>query len=334
MSKIICDVCGTSYPETATQCPICGCVRPSNVNVVTGDTEEKAAAQSGSYTYVKGGRFSKSNVKRRNRLQQSNDTPVAGSGKPQRNEKGGRDTGLVVAICILLMAIVAVVVYIALHFFNPGQDQPIGGNTTDTSTTESTVLEIPCTDLVISKTSVELGSLNAVYLLNVTPSPADTTDIPVFASSDEAIATVNADGKIIAVAPGEATITITCGTASVECKVVCNFEIAENTENEEAATDTQEQEQEQEQQPVVEGYVIKPSGDVTLWLNAEEHLKFFKISLRDGSGKSAEATWSVADTSICQISDGVVTALKVGKTTVSTTFEGETYECIVRVREK
>ena len=26
MSKIICDICGTSYPETATQCPICGCV--------------------------------------------------------------------------------------------------------------------------------------------------------------------------------------------------------------------------------------------------------------------------------------------------------------------
>ena len=25
MNKIICDVCGTDYPETAAQCPICGC---------------------------------------------------------------------------------------------------------------------------------------------------------------------------------------------------------------------------------------------------------------------------------------------------------------------
>ena len=25
MSKIICDVCGTSYPDTAECCPICGC---------------------------------------------------------------------------------------------------------------------------------------------------------------------------------------------------------------------------------------------------------------------------------------------------------------------
>ena len=25
MSKIICDICGTTYPETAECCPICGC---------------------------------------------------------------------------------------------------------------------------------------------------------------------------------------------------------------------------------------------------------------------------------------------------------------------
>ena len=27
MSKIICDVCGTRYPDTAEQCPICGHIR-------------------------------------------------------------------------------------------------------------------------------------------------------------------------------------------------------------------------------------------------------------------------------------------------------------------
>ena len=25
MDKVICDICGTSYPATADQCPICGC---------------------------------------------------------------------------------------------------------------------------------------------------------------------------------------------------------------------------------------------------------------------------------------------------------------------
>ena len=27
MNKIICDVCGTAYPETSSQCPICGFAR-------------------------------------------------------------------------------------------------------------------------------------------------------------------------------------------------------------------------------------------------------------------------------------------------------------------
>ena len=49
MSKIICEVCGTSYPSSAAQCPICGCVRPQNKQPASGDVlpdnqleEEKA----------------------------------------------------------------------------------------------------------------------------------------------------------------------------------------------------------------------------------------------------------------------------------------------------
>lgn len=66
MSKIICDVCGTSYPESATQCPICGCVRPAEVVTVSSEGNPVEMPTSGTYTYVKGGRFSKSNVKKRN----------------------------------------------------------------------------------------------------------------------------------------------------------------------------------------------------------------------------------------------------------------------------
>ena len=64
MSKIICDICGTSYPETAEQCPICGTARPVDIQGIIPD-DEPAEPRSG-YTYVKGGRFSKANVKKRN----------------------------------------------------------------------------------------------------------------------------------------------------------------------------------------------------------------------------------------------------------------------------
>ena len=55
MNKVVCYVCGTSYPESATQCPICGYVQ----------TAETAVSDNGGdkgYTYVKGGRFYKGNV--------------------------------------------------------------------------------------------------------------------------------------------------------------------------------------------------------------------------------------------------------------------------------
>ena len=61
MNKVICDVCGTMYPDTAKQCPICGCAaaEPVEAAAVDGMQEEGAV---GAYSYTKGGHFSKSNL--------------------------------------------------------------------------------------------------------------------------------------------------------------------------------------------------------------------------------------------------------------------------------
>ena len=66
MSKVICDVCGTAYPETADQCPICGCAKPENARAAASDSTAENISGS-TYTYVKGGRFSKANVRKRNK---------------------------------------------------------------------------------------------------------------------------------------------------------------------------------------------------------------------------------------------------------------------------
>lgn len=63
MSKIICDVCGSAYSDTASQCPICGTAKRDN-NPMADEMSE--AASEGGYSYVKGGRFSHSNVRKRN----------------------------------------------------------------------------------------------------------------------------------------------------------------------------------------------------------------------------------------------------------------------------
>ena len=63
MNKIICDVCGTDYPETAAQCPICGCASAGALTSAgneAADTDERAA-----HAPVSGGRYSKANVRKR-----------------------------------------------------------------------------------------------------------------------------------------------------------------------------------------------------------------------------------------------------------------------------
>ena len=89
MSKIICEVCGTSYPDTTVQCPICGCVRPGNAHSVTANKQDE---NDGGYTYVKGGRFSKANVRKRNKI---NGTEV-----PEDNDS---NRGLVITAIVLLL---------------------------------------------------------------------------------------------------------------------------------------------------------------------------------------------------------------------------------------
>ena len=60
MSKIICDVCGSAYADTADQCPICGTAKRD-----TSASKPEAQGDSG-YHYVKGGRFSHANVRKHN----------------------------------------------------------------------------------------------------------------------------------------------------------------------------------------------------------------------------------------------------------------------------
>ena len=62
MNKIICDVCGTRYPESAEQCPICGRVGAGEKKAESAEVE---GAYGREYSRTKGGHFSKANVKKR-----------------------------------------------------------------------------------------------------------------------------------------------------------------------------------------------------------------------------------------------------------------------------
>ena len=327
MSKVICDVCGTTYPETAAQCPICGCAKTAAVDASLSEGDV------GTYTYVKGGRFSKANVRKRNK---ANKAVVAYEPAESRNipedemnddmydemeeyrEDTGSNRGLIVAVIVLLLAILAVGVYIYTQYFmpkDPGTKQPVGNTSASTSqtaqtTTESTVLIIPCTKLTLADTQITLDEIGKSWLLNVTMEPADTTDTLIFTSSDESVVTVSGTGTVTAVGPGQAEITITCGDVQTTCPVSCVIETTPP-----------------ETEPPTEPAEVKISHkDVTLAIDEQ-----FRLTLKV-DGEAAEVEWTVKDSSICTITKkGTVTGKAKGQTTIKCTYNGETYSCIVRV---
>ena len=63
MNQIICDICGSEYPEGYDRCPVCSYPRQGGEKIVAAGAVEAAQEK------VKGGHFSTKNVKKRQKEQ-------------------------------------------------------------------------------------------------------------------------------------------------------------------------------------------------------------------------------------------------------------------------
>ena len=246
MSKIICDVCGTSYPDTADQCPICGHIREA-----AGKTAEDVLIMdemmSEGREKVRGGRFSKSNVKKRTGNAVSFEATPAKSkaakkAEPARPGKKEVETFtedeqnkkarsiLNILLVIVILALLVVTGYIFTQHVLPNLNKP----EPTVAPTEEVVAEItepveteeptyPCEELVLEETDVLLSEYEQKWLINVGVLPENTTDKLTFTSADELIASVDSEGCITALAEGQTYITISCGDVQVEYRVICLF---------------------------------------------------------------------------------------------------------------
>lgn len=306
MNKVVCNLCGTSYPENVAQCPICGYARSAE--------PASSASDKNTYTYVKGGRFSKANVKKRNRA-----AGLAMDVSSKKNSKKSKsNSGLLILVIVLLLAIVAVLGYIALRFFVPNsflfkgfdtpgssqiseEENPADDIKTDvTPETEATEPDLSCRSVTLSATDLQFNEIGGVLELNVTVDPENTTDAITFASSDTDVATVSDDGLVTAVGEGSALITVTCGTVSAECTVVCSIP----TEAEEPA-------------------IALNRKEVTFTAEGESWL------LYDGDIPVEDIEWSSEDDAIAYIENGKAVAVNNGDTVVYATYNGESVSCII-----
>ena len=232
MSKIICDICGTSYPDTADCCPICGCSRDAADGLIGEDLLEQTAEETvpaQEYPRKRKEIFDYDEV---NYDPEGDDVTYAEAdydGEEDEEEEPRQNTLVVIVLTVLIALLLMAAGFIFVRYFLPNlggkaDTAPQMTQETEYVSTETTELSIPCQELyIISGKTVELNEEGQMFLLHVKASPENTTDKILFTSTNESVATVTEDGKITAVSEGETIITISCGVSVMECPVTVKY---------------------------------------------------------------------------------------------------------------
>lgn len=161
--------------------------------------------------------------------------------------------------------------------------------------------------LTMNKTSVEL-TVGSSFALTV--SGADKV---AFSSSDEAVATVSANGTVQAVSTGSAVITASAADTTATCRV--------------AVTAAVDQPDTPSDLVIYSVYGESVVTDVTVEAGKE--------ALMEVQGTDSTVTWSIEDSSIATVdSSGMVKGVASGVTTLTATVDGQTLTCKVRVNVK
>ena len=178
-----------------------------------------------------------------------------------------------------------------------------------TATCKVTVT-IPVKGVTLNKTALTLN-IGASETLTATVAPADATNKKVtWTSSDAAVASVDANGKVTGVKAGEATITVTTedGGKTATCKVTVKTATI-----------------------AVTGVTLNKTA-LTLNIGASETLTA-TVAPADATNK--KVTWTSSDAAVASVdANGKVTGVKAGEATITVTTEdgGKTATCKVTVK--
>ncbi len=213
-------------------------------------------------------------------------------GAKARPKVGG---GVVVACLVLVLGLVACTIF--------------GSQFTELFTGDKT--DTPVRALTLSQRNADLTVGSTVKL---TASGGES--IVSFSSSNEAVATVSADGTVKAVGEGSAVVTAKAGDLTASCSVA-----VKGTEQ----TDVP-----------AKGLTLR-----SIFQNEGTSLDDFSITPGEEvqmvvDGTESVVTWKIGDTSVATISaDGVVTGVSNDRskvTTITATVDGQTLTCTIRIR--
>lgn len=352
MSKIICDICGTTYPDTADCCPICGCSRDAAASLLGDDLLMEEIMEE---PRAKGGRFSTNKKKKEifdydEANSPPEDEPVPEEGNPyeeeEEYEEGPRHNTVAVVLLTVLIAVLLIAAgFLFVRFYLPNMD--IGSDKNAQLSTSAPVIPetagetleptIPCQGLTLTSGTPELSKEGQYFLLHVIVTPENTTDQLTFASADESVATVTEDGRITAVGEGETVIYITCGSFQYPCPVVCKFveetqppetvapTVAETEPDADAETTAEENSEESNSGERKDVVLKLKKTDIKLGVYYEYQL------LLDCDLEQNEVEWSSEHPHIATVDEnGVVKAIKSGTTSITAKYGDQEVSCIVR----
>ena len=351
MSKIICDICGTTYQDTADQCPICGCSRDAAAallgeELIADEMMEAPKSRSGVFSSKKKEIFDYDEVNSDVDDEEIEEESYLDDEDDEEEDGHHHNTFVVILLTVLIVALLAVAGFLFVRYFLPNMKAdeslpPVVETEAVVTTVPTTVYYVPCQNLVLTSGTAELKEPGQYFLLHVIAMPEDTTDEIVFTSADESIATVTADGKITAVSEGETVIYITCGNSQLDCPVVCSFveETLAPTEETVAQTEPQETEAEEEHtdeetSETTEETNAIPAGDVVLKLKKTDISLgvYLEYTLElDCELEPTDVTWSSEHPHIASVDEnGVVTAKKNGVTDIIVKYGDQEVRCKVR----
>lgn len=155
----------------------------------------------------------------------------------------------------------------------------------------------PCTGITLNKDEISFDTLNDTETLIATTTPADTTDVITWSTSDSTVATVNG-GIVTAKANGTATITATCGQHTATCDITVNVS---------------------QEKPCTAISLDKE----TLSFDSAEETKTITATLTPSDTTDA-LTWSSSDNNVATVSNGVVTIHGIGTATITATCGEQT----------